>query len=90
MASYDFTTSAAQAFGSNLSQLEPNVWGIYSGDINQDGVIDGSDSTQLINDIENAAFGNLTTDLNGDGAVDNSDTTFFYNNVENSVFSNQP
>ncbi len=90
MASYDFTTSASQAFGSNLNQVESNVWGVYSGDINQDGVIDGSDSTDLINDIAIVAFGNLVTDLNGDGVVDLSDVTFFYNNIENAVYSNQP
>jgi hypothetical protein len=87
---YDFTKSNSKAYGNNMTQVKTGVWGIYSGDINQDEVIDNSDSTELLNDIENTVFGYLTTDLNGDGVVDNSDTTFFYNNAANSIFSEHP
>jgi hypothetical protein len=86
---YDFSTAASQAFGDNMVDLG-GVFGFYSGDINQDEVIDGSDSTDLFNDIENANFGILSTDLNGDGVVDGSDSTYLFNNTENAVFSNHP
>ncbi|WP_298224837.1 reprolysin-like metallopeptidase [Flavobacterium sp.] len=89
-ASYDFTNVSSKAYASNMRQLEPNVWGFYNGDINQDEVVDNSDSTDLFIDIENSSFGYLTTDLNGDGAIDNSDTDDFFINIENSVYSNHP
>lgn len=87
---YDFSSSASQAYGDNMLDLGSGVFAFYSGDINQDGVIDGSDSTDLFNDIENANFGILVTDLNGDGVVDGSDTTFLFNNTENAIFSFRP
>src|SRR6478672_1821911 len=40
---YDFTTDAAKAFGNNMAQLAPGVFGFYSGDMNQDGNIDTID-----------------------------------------------
>ena len=87
---YDFSTSATQAYGDNMSEISSGIWAIYSGDINQDGVIDGTDSTDLINDIENAAFGDTATDMNGDGAVDNSDATNYLNNLNNNIYSIHP
>jgi chitodextrinase len=88
--SYDFSNALIKAFGLNLRELEPGVFGLFIGDINQDESIDNSDSTDLFNDIENSNFGFLTTDLNGDGSVDNSDSENFFNNIDNSVFSNHP
>ncbi|MEO6694737.1 MAG: sialidase family protein, partial [Ignavibacteria bacterium] len=40
---YDFTSSAGSAFGSNQKFVK-NKWCIYSGDVNQDGIIDGADA----------------------------------------------
>ena len=87
---YDFSNAIIKAFGSNLRELEPGVFGFFIGDINQDESIDNSDSSDLFNDIENSNLGFLTTDLNGDGSVDNSDSDNFFNNISNSVFSNHP
>lgn len=87
---YDFTTSQTKAYGNNLIELESGVYGIYSGDINQDEVIDASDAVDLANDIENSAYGVIATDLNGDGAVDNSDDSIFSNNANDSIFSSHP
>jgi trimeric autotransporter adhesin len=92
---YDFSTGLGQAYTLAFDPMVEmpvgsGVYGFYSGDINQDGVVDGSDSTFLSDDIDNSAFGALPTDLNGDGSVDGSDFTFFSDNAENSVFSQQP
>lgn len=86
---YDFTNLATKAYGNNMVNLG-GVYGLYSGDINQDGVIDGSDLPSLYNDIENSAYGIMSSDLNGDGAVDNSDLPYFFNNAANSVYSIEP
>ena len=87
---YDFTTAANKAYGDNMVELESGIYGFYSGDLNQDEVIDGSDSTDLINDIENYNFGFIATDLNGDGVIDGSDSTFLINNIENFIYSVHP
>ena len=87
---YDFTIIASKAYGSNMKEVETGVWALYTGDINQDEVVDNSDSSDLFVDIDNSAFGYLTTDLNGDGTIDNSDTDNFFSNVENSIYSNHP
>ncbi len=87
---YDFSTGTNKVFGANTIELESGVYGLYSGDVNQDEVIDATDAVNLINDVENSAFGALTTDLNGDGAIDNTDIPFLLNNSGNSIFSNKP
>ncbi len=83
---YNFTTAASQAFGSN--QIEtPDLAGyaIYSGDINHDGAIDGSDFLELDPPIQNGDGGYAIGDLNGDGAVDGSDFLVLDPNIQNGV-----
>ena len=87
---YNFTTASTQAYtdltpGANPAQrlVEPGIWAIYVGDINQDDYIDGNDFTQY--DTESASGGLFDgtytpTDMNGDGFVDGNDfTDFDYN-----------
>ncbi len=87
---YDFTNVATKAFNSNMVLVDSGIWAFFSGDINQDEVIDGTDLVDISNDLDNSAFGFLTTDLNGDGSVDNSDLPYPSNNSDNSVFSLHP
>jgi hypothetical protein len=81
---YDFTSAQAQAYGNNLIKIG-SKWCIYSGDVNQDGTIDGSDFSAVYNDVNNFVTGYTTTDLTGDGTVDGSDLSIFYNNINNFV-----
>jgi hypothetical protein len=78
--SYNFSDDALKAYGSNLIDLGSGVFGIYVGDINQDGFIDGNDFTDVDNDNSNFASGYLITDTNGDGFVDGNDFTSIDNN----------
>ncbi len=78
--SYNFSNNALKAYGSNLVNLGSGVFGIYSGDINQDGLIDRNDFTDVDNDNSNFASGYLYTDTNGDGFVDGNDFTLIDNN----------
>jgi len=87
---YDFSTSADKAYDDNLLNLGGGIFGFYSGDINQDDSVDGSDATDLDIDIFNSEYGVRATDLNGDGSVDGTDATFFTNNSFNSIFSSYP
>jgi hypothetical protein len=76
---YDFTSSQTQAYGNNLA-VKNGKWCIYNGDVNQDGIVDGTDVAAV--DNANSAFstGYLATDLNGDGIIDGSDLAIIDNN----------
>lgn len=69
---YDFTNAINKAFGDNLKSLN-GVYGLYSGDINQDGSIDFNDYPALDISSSNGDLGYLVTDLNGDASVDFND-----------------
>ena len=88
--SYNFTTSANKAYGDNMIEMEPGVWAFYTGDINQDGFIEGSDFSPLFNDNDNLEEGYFITDLNGDGFVDGSDFSILFNNSDNLIESMHP
>jgi hypothetical protein len=78
--SYDFSTAASQAYGSNQKGIG-GTYVIYGGDVNQDGVIDTADMTPIDNDSANYASGYLDTDVNGDGVIDTADMTIVDNNA---------
>jgi len=81
---YDFTLSSNQAYGNNQI-LKGTKYCIYNGDVNQDGIIDGSDASIIDNDVFNFATGYLVTDLNGDAIIDASDAAIADDNVNNFV-----
>lgn len=88
---YDFSSDAAMAFGSNQVEMEPGVYAIYSGDLNADGYIDGSDYPILDVDIANSIYGvYISTDLNGDGFVDGTDYPIFDANSAASIMVQMP
>jgi hypothetical protein len=79
-ATYNFAGSASSAYGGNMKMLESGVYGLYSGDINQDGFIEIQDYSPLDNDSANVLEGYNTTDLNGDGFVEIQDYPFLDDN----------
>lgn len=78
---YGFNTAATQAFGNNLKLLSPGVYGIYGGDANSDGAVDGLDMIAVDNDAILFSMGYLLPDLNGDGSVDGLDMILCDNNT---------
>ncbi len=76
---YDFTTAQNKAYGNNLVQ-KGTRWCIYSGDVNKDGFIDGSDVAESFNESALGLSGYAAADLNGDEFVDGSDVSVAYNN----------
>ncbi|MEO8666108.1 MAG: hypothetical protein ABI462_11500, partial [Ignavibacteria bacterium] len=86
---YNFTSSVSQAFGSNQIVVGP-VSAIYSGDVNQNDVIDLSDLLLAFNDAQNFATGYVNSDVNGTGVVDLSDLLVIFNNAQNFVTSIRP
>ena len=85
VSNYDFTSAASQAYGDNLMDDGNGVFLIYSGDINQDGFIDGNDFIDLDNDNSNFISGYVVTDVNGDGFVDGNDFIVLDNNNANFI-----
>jgi len=77
---YDFTSSDAQAYGNNL-KLKGTKWCIYSGDVDQDGIIDATDMSLVDNDAINPLSGYSITDLNGDYYTDATDVSVVDNNA---------
>ena len=88
---YDFTTAASQAYGSNEIAVATDVYAIYSGDCNQDGYVDPLDLSMVDQDSYNYASGRaLATDINGDGYVDPLDLSIVDQNSYNYVGVNIP
>lgn len=87
--SYNFTAAQTQAYGSNQI-LKGTKYCLYSGDVNQDGTIDGNDGVLIDNDAANFYTGYFATDLNGDGAIDGSDAVIANNNAANFVSAVTP
>ena len=89
---YDLTGSASQAFGDNMIRVDnyPLSFAIFSGDVNQDGVIDASDNGAIDNDATNFETGYLSTDLTGDEVIDASDAAIADNNAASFVAAITP
>ena len=81
----DVKAQTNPAAGNNQVQVAPGVFAIYSGDVNQDGSIDGSDFLIIDNDIQNFGGGYIVTDLNGDGSVDGLDFLIVDVNIQNFI-----
>ena len=89
--SYDFTSSAAQAYlGNQIDVSGTGLFAIYNGDVNQDDVIDGLDFNDWETDNNNFAGGYVTTDFNGDGIVDGLDFLIWEPNNNNFIGTAMP
>lgn len=81
---YFFTDDATRAFGNN-EVFEAGYYCIYSGDVNQDGIVDGSDAGIIDNEALLFANGYVDGDLNGDEIVDGTDGSISDNNAYNFI-----
>ena len=86
--SYNFTSSLNMAYSNNM-KLVGNIYCIYSGDENQDGVSELSDVVDVFNAAGSFISGYFPADMNGDNIVDLSDLVITFNNASEfvSVFS---
>jgi hypothetical protein len=88
--SYQFQTSAAQAYGQNQKQVSPGVYALYTGELEKDGNVDLFDLTEVQNDAILFMGGYIATDINGDGNVDLLDTPMVEENANNFIFQLRP
>ncbi|MBK8980916.1 MAG: hypothetical protein IPM38_01015 [Ignavibacteria bacterium] len=86
---YDFTSAASQAFGNNMV-IVGIEWSNYTGDVNQEGVVDVGDLSLIDNDANGFVIGYVNTDLNCDDVVDLADASFADNNASNFVTVSKP
>jgi len=78
-----------KAYGDNMKVVDSvlvgstyqYVFAIYSGDVNQDRVVDGSDYIAMQPKVLSVATGYDVADLNGDRVVDGSDYIVMQKNV---------
>lgn len=81
---YTFFFNISSAYGSNMKLIDglPDIdkYGIFSGDVNQDGFINLSDVVDIYNDAGNFITGYKVTDTNGDDITDLSDILIANNN----------
>ncbi len=86
---YNFTSAILQAYGNNLV-LKGSRYCIYSGDLNNDGIVDASDLSISDNEAFNGASGYVISDVNGDRFVDASDLSLIDNNAARSIMKITP
>ncbi len=77
---YSFTNNSVQAYGQNLKAVSDGYYAVFSGDPNQDGIVDGTDLMEIDNASTLLLSGYVGQDLNGDGIVDATDMSLSENN----------
>lgn len=89
---YNFIAPDGQAYGNNqaIVSLSPFYRGMFSGDCNDDGIVDISDLAIIDNEAFNFAAGYVIGDLNGDLFVDITDYAYGDNNAFNIVTVSAP
>jgi hypothetical protein len=84
---FDFPS---KAYGNNMLLKPDGRCVIYSGDLNQDGLVDSGDLTGVDNGAATFATGYIAIDSNGDGLIDSGDMTIIDNNSSGFVSSMTP
>ena len=87
---YNFSTSVSQAFGSAMKDLGSGVFGMYAGDVNQDGIVDAGDMVVVDNDASNFVTGYVANDVNGDGIVNETDLQLINANASGFAGKSKP
>jgi len=77
---YDFTTDLTKAYGNNLAHLPDENYGIFSGDVNQDGIVNSNDYIDIENTTKLFVIGYVNEDLMGDWMIESSDFSLIENN----------
>ena len=71
-----FTKKSLVVIGNSTSASEPLVVTLAGGDVNDDGVINATDLTQLLSEFNKAPINYPNADIDGNGIVNASDLTY--------------
>jgi PKD repeat protein len=77
---YSFSDNTTKAFGNNLKNLGNGYFAIYSGDVDQNGVVDTSDFSIVENNMQQFLTGYLPSDVTGNKITESSDGSVVENN----------
>ncbi|MBL0103410.1 MAG: putative metal-binding motif-containing protein [Bacteroidetes bacterium] len=77
---FDCQMDPAQVLGSNLADLGNGFYGMWSGDVNQDGLIDENDFVSVETDLPLFSQGYLSQDLDGNQIIESADYSLIENN----------
>jgi hypothetical protein len=88
--SYNFTTAASQAYGNNMLELETGVFGVYGGDVDQDGILTVIDLSASTDDVRAGQTGYLITDINGDALITVIDLAMITDNIRDGINGQTP
>ena len=76
---WDFTSGAGQVHGINGSkELTTGVWGMFSGDVNADGIVNDADKTPAGWNTEAGETGYFGSDMNLNSTTNNVDKNDFW------------
>ncbi len=87
---YDFTDAATKAYGNNLKELVDGKFGIFAGDVNQDGFINVADRSLVQSALLALINGYVVEDVNGDGNVNVLDRSLVQTGLLNFVVKITP
>jgi hypothetical protein len=86
----DISTGLSTVYGANEKDLLDGNFAIWSGDVNQDGLIDESDFDLIESTSQQFSFGYLPTDITGDNLIESTDYSLIENNVQLYLFRIRP
>ncbi len=78
---YSFANSISKTFSNNAKDLGDGNFAILSGDVDQNGVIDLADNTNIVNEAFLFSSGYKSQDLTGDNFIESVDFSVGENNV---------
>ncbi|MEO8666308.1 MAG: hypothetical protein ABI462_12515 [Ignavibacteria bacterium] len=89
---YNFSTAATKAYGNNLKLVDtsPVRYAIFSGDPNQDGLVNLADLIKVFNDGTIFLTGYVPSDINGNNVVNLADLVITQNNSSAFVMKKRP
>jgi hypothetical protein len=86
---YDFTLDSCMAYGCNMLMTNGKAY-IYSGDVDQDNIVDGYDLLVLFNAVSTFRTGYIPEDLNNDNVVNLDDLLYSFNNSSKFILLRAP
>ncbi len=88
---FNFVSPANQAYNNNQYLIDPApYYGMFGGDIDQNGFVDLNDLTLVYNDASSFVTGYVVTDVTGNNITDLNDILLTYNNSSNFVTVQKP
>lgn len=87
---YDFTTASSKAYLGNQVNIGGGSFAIYSGDVDQDGVVDHSDLTDIENNSQLSTYGYYPFDITGDNKCESTDYSLVENNYNSGIMVKKP